>query len=450
MAETSPQPRVGPVSPIPHPRPGPPPETPKPVPARAVIVPEIALPALSRPVSFDSRGRPVAEAVRRWSEDAGVNVALHPGLFPGSSTGKFPLWLKVHRMPAKAALEWMCRLCDASYAVVENGIWIVPDYRWVSRLPIETRIDLVGGLYAARGRDLENYLHQSLRVFLDHHPACRLSLHPESGQLLTALPPEAYNMVRSVLRELESHAPFRSPRDQLPSLILLPEESSPAQPLVTGETLRRRMPRIMRVFYQDTDIQDILADIIDRTEVNIALDYRAVPESRRRLTLSLGYVTAEALLHELVRRSYLKRLVLEPERGLWIYPESQVSDHPKTLHLAWQRVVFRSYPARDLAVKKAGTGSSAAPAAGEAASSAEKLIAYVMEKTGAEWRDPAYAIGYNEPTGRLLVQHEIETHRLIPGILDGYRRSLKLLLSPPVRLRPPGAEERPKSVIRDQ
>lgn len=442
---TPPRPLVGPVAPAipgptaPHSRPVDPAQLLTLVPPRRIIIPETILPGLVRPVSVDSRGGPAAEVIRQWSEGCRINVALHPGLFPGSSPRQFPLWLTIEAMPARAALEWICRLCDASYVILKGGLWIVPDYRWLANEPVKTHIDLVGGLYAPAGGDLENYLYQSQRVFLENNPSCRLMLQPTTGNLLTVLPDDGYEMVRTVLYEIESHAPFRASRDQLPTAILIPPPSPSPRAVVSSDALRRRLHRTMRVFYKNADVQDILSDLIRRTGVNMAFDYRKIPESRRRLTFSLGYVPAETLLNELVDRAYQKRVDWELDRGLWIYPEGQTANHRRTLHQAWQRVVFRSYPARDLVLKKPKRiAASGGADSDEPPATIDRLMNYVKEKVGGNWDEPAYAIGYSEPAGRLLLQHEVEVHLQIPSILDAYRAALKLR-NPLEHLLPPGA-----------
>ena len=439
--------KLGPMMPaVPNPnapgaKPVDPSETTRPVEAREVIVPELKLPGLWRPVSFDSRGQPLSLVIRKWSDDSKVSIALHPELLKRASARNFTVWLKVDGMPAKDALEWICRLCDAWYLVLDHGIFLVPDYRWAASEDASLGIDLVGGLYHGQGLDLAHFLDSSLAVFLKNNPACRITLRPSSGRLLAVVPEAGHDIIRKVIRELQTHAPFRVHRDQLPSSIVLPPEPEPAPRVINARIVKERMARIIQAFYRDASPQKILADIVDRTGIGMAFDARKVPKGRRSVTLNLGYVPARTLLNELVQRCYLGRVVIEPERGLWLYPAGELRDHPKTRHSPWQRVTFRSYPARDLIREKRKGGDKPkgdGPEEEEASEATpEKLINYVIDKVGGAWNEEAYAIGYNRPTGRLLLQHEIRVHRRIPIILSGYRRTLKAL-GKPVHLQPPG------------
>jgi len=347
----------------------------------------------------------------------------------------------VDEMRAKDALEWICRLCDAWYLVLDDGIYVVPDYRWAASEEASLGIDLVGGLYHGQGLDLSHFLHSSLEVFLKNNRACRVTLRPLSGQLVAVMPEAGHDIIKKVIRELQTHAPFRVHRDQLLSSIILPPEREPVPHVIDGRMVKERMARTIQAFYRDAGPQNILADIVDRTRINMAFDARKVPEGRRRVTLNLGYVPARTLLNELVQRCYLGRVVIEPERGLWLYPAGELRDHPKTRHSPWQRVTFRSYPARDLIQekRKAGGKSDEEHTEEDKAEEAtpERLMNYVIERVGGAWDEEAYAIGYNRPTGRLLLQHEVSVHRRIPLILSGYRRSRKAL-SMPTYLQPPG------------
>jgi hypothetical protein len=372
-----------------------------------------------------------------------VSIALHPELLRGKSPRSYPVWLKVDGIRAKDALEWLCRVCHVWYVILDQCIYLVPDYRWLANEEATFRVDLVGGLYDARGEDLMHFLSSCLAVYLNNNRHCRISLHPESGRLTTVLPPEAYDVVRRVIREVETHAPFRAHRDQLPSSIVLPAADEPPTPALTDQALRDRLARTIQTFYREADVQDILADIADRTGINMAFDYRSIPESRRRLTLNLGYVTAGALLQEVIQCCCLQQMVTEPQRGLWITSQKDVSEPLRPRHQAWQRVVFRSYPARDLVETKSKTEQPEAKAEKER-SSPEKLLNHVIETVGGDWREPAYAIGYNQPSGRLLLQHEAEVHARIPAILSAYRRSVKIL-GEPVPLLPPGAPSQPEN-----
>jgi len=409
----------------------------RPVAPREIVVPELKLPGLQRRVSFDSRGQSLSAVVREWSDGCGVNVALHPKLLEGTSPRKYPLWLRVDKMRAVDALEWICRSCRSWYVVLDQCVFLVPDYRWLANERASYRADLIGGLYEGKGDDFTHFVHSCLEVYLRNNRSCRLSLHHASGRLSTVLPPEAYDVVKRIIREVETHAPFRVHRDQLPSSITLPE--SPARPaaVITDKMLQERVKRTIQAIYRDANVQDVLADIAERTGINLACDVRAIPESRWRLTMNLGYVPAGALLQEVIRRCYLERLVVEPQRGIWIASEKRGAKSLRARHQAWQRAIFRSYPARDLVEtrrKEAGPDDKG----GKKRPSPGKLLNYVIRKVGGDWREPAYAIGYNRPSGRLLLQHEVEVHDRIPVILSGYRRSLRVLGSP-VPLRPPGA-----------
>ena len=403
-----------------------------PVKHRTVIYPEKAITKLNRTVSLDSRGGPLSQVIRKWSNDSGINVAVHSELFKDGTSSRFPVWLKIHRMPAKGALEWICRLCNISYIVSDGVLWLVPDYRWVASETAKSQVDLIGGLYSGDGSDLHHFLSQALRVFLNFHPSCRLTFNPRAGQLLAVLPRSGTELVGQVISELQTHAPFRVFQDQLPTSITIPPAPPPPIQLVDRDEFSRRMKRVTKAIYKETDVQDILADLIDRTGINIAFDYRKIPESRRKLTFSLGFVTADRLLRELVKRCYLKRIVVEPDRGIWLYPETQIKNAPATHHQSWQRVLFRSYPARVLVPRKSG-GKSDKKRGGR--TSKDRLLNFVMERIKGNWSEPAYAIGYNQPTGRLLLLHERHAHLQIPSVLAAYKKTLKLTTT---TLTPPG------------
>jgi hypothetical protein len=390
--------------------------------ARPVLIPEKVIPGLDRPVSLDLRGVPLNQAIGQWSEASKVNVLIHPGLLKGPGTPRPPVWLRVSAMPAKGAFEWICRLTDAWYAVDRGGLWLVPDYRWVAGEPVEASVTLVGGLFDARRHDLEDFLQASVRVFLEHHPSCRVELEPNSGRLTAVLPRDGQDMLARVIEELKAHASFGDPKAQLPSAIPLPAAPGAPKPALSSAEIRARLQRTVRAIYTDVSAQDVLAEIVDRTGVSMAWDWRSIPDGRRRISLSLGYVPAERLLNELVLRCYLRRVVWEPGRGFWIYPESQVKDLPWTRQQAWQRVIFRSYPALGLVSSPEGKEEDAAARNRAQTRAADRLVAHVMERLGGPWREPAYAIGYNFPTGRLLLQHEIEEHEQIQAVLEGYRR----------------------------
>ena len=441
----APLPQVGPLVPVgPRPsadlsgaRPVDPAEALRPVEPREIVVPELKLSALLRRVSFDSRGQSLSAVIRAWSDGCGVNVALHPKLLGGTSPKSYHLWLRADKMHAVDALEWICRACRSWYVLLDQCVYLVPDYRWLANEDARYRADLIGGLYEGKGEDLTHFMHSCLEVYLKNNRSCRLSLQHASGRLTTVLPPEAYDVVKRIIREVETHAPFRVHRDQLPSSIMLPEDRAPRPRVITDKLLRERMQRTIQAIYRDTHVQDILADVAERTGLNLAFDVRAIPESRRSLTLNLGYVPAGSLLQEIVKRGYLKRLVVEPERGIWIVSEKRESEALRPRHQAWQRVVFRSYPARDL-VETRQKKAEPEDQNEKQRPSPEKLLNYVIGKVGGNWREPAYAIAYNRPSGRLLLQHEVEVHARVPMLLSGYRRRLRVL-GPRVPLLPPGA-----------
>jgi hypothetical protein len=403
--------------------------------AREVIVPRKKLPGLIKPVSIDSRGQPLSLAIRKWSNDCGINVALHPRLLGDVPPQKYKLWLKVDRMRAEDALDWICRLTRSWYVVVEHGIFIVPDYRWTASEQAKFHIDLVGGLFQKRGDDLTTFLYSAFQPVLHKKSGFKVELWQASGQLVSVLPEACYENLARMIREIQIHVPTRGHRDQLPTTIILPKLPPPPPVRLSKSDFDQRFRRTMRAYYKDADALDILADIIKKTGINIAFDYRSIPSSRRTLDINLGYVPASTLLNELVQRCYQKRLVIEPHRGIWIYPEKRSIDFGPTRHQAWQRVIFRSYPARDLA----GSGNKPRKPSEEDKSrpTKHKLVQHVMNIIGGDWREPAYAIGYNRPSGRLLVQHEVAAHSRIPIILASYRKALKVS-SKPIGLKPPG------------
>jgi hypothetical protein len=410
-------------------------ETLTPVNAREVIVPRQKLPGLFKPVSIDSRGGPLSLAIRKWSNACGINVALHPKLLGDVPPQNYKLWLKVDRMRAEDALDWICRLTGSWYVVVEHGIFLVRDYRWTASEEAKFHIDLVGGLFQKRGDDLTTFLYSAFQPVLHKKSGFKVELWQGSGQLVSVLPESCYENLARMIREIEIHGPTRGHRDQLPSTIILPKPPPPPPTRLSKDDFDQRFRKTMRAYYKDADAQDILADIINKTGINIAFDYRRIPSSRRKLDINLGYVPASTLLNELVQRCYQKRLVIESHRGIWIYPEKQRIDFGPTRHQAWQRVIFRSYAARDLA----GSGDKPRKASDDDKNrpTKHKLVQHVMKLIGGDWREPAYAIGYNGPSGRLLVQHEIDAHSQIPVILASYRKALRVNFKP-VGLKPPG------------
>ncbi|MDA1140060.1 MAG: hypothetical protein O3B01_15910 [Planctomycetota bacterium] len=406
-----------------------------PVNAREVVVPWQKFPGLIKPVSIDSRGQPLSVAIRKWSNDCGINVALHPKLLGDVPPQNFKLWLTVSGMRAEDALDWICRLTDSWYVVVEHGVFLVPDYRWTASDEGKVHIDMIGGLFQKRGDDLMTFLYSAFRPVLDKNKAFKIELWQASGQLVSVLPESSYENLARMIREIEIHVPTRGHQDQLPSTIILPKLPPPPPIRLSKDEFDQRFRRTMRAYYKDTDAQDILADIIDKTGINMAFDYRSIPSSRRELDINLGYVAASTVLNELSQRCYQKRLVIEPHRGIWIYPEKRSIDFGPTRHQAWQRVLFRSYPARDLGGGEFTPRKTSEDERDRSAS--DKLIQHVMRVIGGDWQEPAYAIGYSRPSGRLLVQHEVEAHSQIPNILALYRKATKVNFKPE-GLKPPG------------
>ncbi|MHC5055049.1 MAG: hypothetical protein ACYTKD_10075 [Planctomycetota bacterium] len=106
----------------------------------------------SSPTSFEFNGTPMKDAVSQMQTLTGLNIILHPDLAEANPA----ITLRVKNMRLGTALNWICRLADAKYVLMDEAIYIVPKEKLEARertVVVDVR-DLIAPVRDFRGPEL--------------------------------------------------------------------------------------------------------------------------------------------------------------------------------------------------------------------------------------------------------------------------------------------------------
>jgi hypothetical protein len=80
-------------------------------------------------MSFELVETPMTETVSHLQTLTGLNIILHPELAEANPA----ISLRVRNMRLGSALNWICRLADARYVLMDEAIYIVPKDKVLAR-----------------------------------------------------------------------------------------------------------------------------------------------------------------------------------------------------------------------------------------------------------------------------------------------------------------------------
>ena len=81
------------------------------------------------PMSFELVETPMTETVSHLQTLTGLNIILHPELAEANPA----ITLRVRNMRLGSALNWICRLADARYVLMDEAIYIIPKDKVLAR-----------------------------------------------------------------------------------------------------------------------------------------------------------------------------------------------------------------------------------------------------------------------------------------------------------------------------